>query len=353
MEATAIDALLNAAVRKNFGSSASVANLTRLTAGASCESWRFDVTHGGLVDPDTMVLRRPPLVARSNREEYFAQRLAPGRQHEAAILAVLEAADMAVPKVLFELHEDDGLGLGYVMNFLAGEALPPRILKADDFAAARAALPGQITSFRYQLNAVDIASLAFLPEDTAASQIELFEEILDWQNLRHPGLELGLSWLKDHLPDPAPAKLVHGDYRLSNFLITNDGLNAVIDWELAHLGNPLEDLAWLCVRSWRFSRPDLAASGLTDRRGLLANWCAVSGEVLPLHDLIFWEVLGNVKWAILCLLMGQKYLSGTDKSIELAVVGRRVEEPVYDLIRLIDGRDGQMSEENLSEDGTS
>jgi aminoglycoside phosphotransferase (APT) family kinase protein len=348
MEPTAIDALLKDAVQRNFGSSASVANLTRLTAGASCESWRFDVAHEGHSDPEPMVLRRPPLVARSEREEYFAQRLAPGRQHEAELLGVLEAADMAVPKVLFELQEDDGLGLGYVMNFLAGEALPPRILKADDFAAARAALPGQITSFRQQLNAVDINSLAFLPEDTAKSQINLFEEILDWQELHHPGLELGLSWLKDHLPNPMPAKLVHGDYRLSNFLITPTGLNAVIDWELTHLGNPLEDLGWLCVRSWRFSRPDLTASGLTDRQTLLSNWRDVSGEVVSMVDLIFWEVLGNVKWAILCLLMGQKYLSGTDKSIELAVVGRRVEEPVYDLIRLIEGRDGDLTEGEMS-----
>jgi aminoglycoside phosphotransferase (APT) family kinase protein len=348
METTAIDALLNAAVQRNFGSSASVANLTRLTAGASCESWQFEVTHGDQAKLEPMILRRPPAVTGSERDNYFNQRLAPGRQHEAALLGVLGTAGLAVPRVLFELQDGDGLGQGYVMNFMAGEALPPRILKSDDFAMARAALPRQITSFRHQLNAIDIGDLAFLPEDTATSQIKLFEEMLDWQRLRHPGLELGLSWLKDHLPNPVTAKLVHGDYRLSNFLITPEGLNAVIDWELTHLGNPLEDLGWFCVRSWRFSRPDLAASGLTDRRILLANWHDVSGEVVPLHDLIFWEILGNIKWAILCLLMGQKYLSGTDKSIELAVVGRRVEEPVYDLIRLIEGRDGEILEEKLS-----
>ena len=336
-------ARLTDAARKRFGSGTQVSGLSRLTAGASSESWRFDAKISGQATPQPMILRRPPAEIGQSEIDSFARRLAPGRQHEAAILGILNDAGLPVPEVQFELEPADGLGTGYAMNFLDGAPLPHRILKDPDYEVARAALPGQIADFRHRLNALDGERFDFLPEDFAADQIKLFEEMLDWLELSHAGLELGLSWLRDHLPDPVTAKLVHGDYRLSNYLITQTGLNAVIDWELTHRGDPLEDLGWLCVRSWRFSRPDLAAAGLTDRRSLLDCWNKVSGNQTPLQNLIFWEVLGNIKWAVLCLLQGQRYLSGSDTGIELAVIGRRVEEPVYDLIRLIDGQDGELS----------
>ena len=343
METEETLARLTEAAKRRFGSEAVVSGLSRLTAGASSESWRFEVQGTGQPTPRQMILRRPPAEIGQSDIDSFARRLAPGRLHEAAILGILNEAGLAVPEVQFELEPADGLGTGYAMNFLDGAPLPHRILKDPDYEAARAALPGQIVDFRHHLNAIDGNRFDFLPEDFASDQIKLFEEMLDWLSLGHAGLELGLSWLRDHLPDPVTGKLVHGDYRLSNYLITPTGLNAVIDWELTHRGDPLEDLGWLCVRSWRFSRPDLAAAGLTERRSLLDSWNKVSGSQTRLRDLIFWEVLGNIKWVVLCLLQGQRYLSGSDTGIELAVIGRRVEEPVYDLIRLIEGKDGDLS----------
>jgi aminoglycoside phosphotransferase (APT) family kinase protein len=331
---------LDEVVRKNFGPSASVSDLSRLTAGASSESWRFDAALAGKDNPVPMVLRRPPAGFGTSDGDDFARRLAPGRAHEAAILGVLNKAGLAVPEVLFELTPEDGLGSGYAMNFLAGNPLPHRILKDPAYEVARGKLPEQITRFRHDLNKVPAELFPFLPVDTPESQIKLFEDMLDWLELPHAGLELGLSWLRDHLPQATEPRLVHGDYRLSNYMITEAGLNAVIDWELTHLGDPLEDLGWLCVRSWRFSNPQLAAAGLTDRRTLLAHWNRISGDDVTLPQLLFQEMLGNVKWAMLCLLQGHRYISSSDKSIELPVIGRRVEEPVYDLIRLLEGRDG-------------
>jgi aminoglycoside phosphotransferase (APT) family kinase protein len=335
--------LLTAAVRKRRGNNARVSDVTRLTAGASCESWRFDLSDENPAKSLPMILRRFPAKSEAGKDVYFADRLAPGRSHEVDILKAVGTAGLPVPVVQLELAPDDGLGDGYVMNCLDGAAYPPGILKDDKFAKAREQLPSDIATFRHQLNSVDLSNIGFAQDETARDQIDFFREMLDWLDLQHAGLELGLSWLRDHLPKPGPVRLVHGDYRLSNFMITPKGLNAVIDWELAHPGDPVEDLGWLCVRSWRFSKPQLAVAGLTDRRSLLAAWEQAGGETIVLRDLIFWEVLGNVKWAILCLLQGHRYLSGTDKSIEMAVVGRRVEEPVYDLIRLIDGKDGELS----------
>jgi aminoglycoside phosphotransferase (APT) family kinase protein len=335
-EATVID-LLTAAISRNYGSAARLANATRITAGASCESWRFDLHRDGGSTSETMVLRRPPA------DTGLFERIAAGRQHEAKILRTLSQAGLPVPEVQFELAPEDGLGSGYVMEFLEGEPLPHRILKDGNYDKARAALPAQLANFRHRLNAVSPDPFADLPDHTAVAQIVLFEDLMDQMETRHDGVELGLSWLRDHQPEPVACRLVHGDYRLSNFLITPRGLNAVIDWELAHRGDPAEDLAWLCVRSWRFSRPDLPAAGLTDRPSLLQAWKEASGETITPDQLLFWEVLGNVKWAILCLLQGHRFITGADRSIELAVIGRRVEEPIHDLIRLLEGRDGNFS----------
>ncbi len=332
-----LETLLTAAVRRRFGDGASICKLRRLSSGASCESWSFRVKSEEQSDGEHLILRLPPP---GSDGDDIDRRLAPGRPYEADILALMPGQDVPAPSVRFVLDKDDGLGSGYAMEFRAGETMPQKIFKDPAFAQARNVLPGQLVAARHGLNEVSREHVGFLPVESAEDQIALFRDVVDDMGIAHSGIEYGISWLKDHLPPAGPVRLVHGDFRMSNFLVTEEGLNAVIDWELAHLGDPVEDLAWLCVRSWRFTRPGRPAGGLASRAHLLDLYAEATGDTVDPNHLRFWEVLGNVKWAVICLLQCRRFQSGRDRSIELAAIGRRVEEPIYDMIRLLEGRDG-------------
>ncbi len=101
----------------------------------------------------------------------------------------------------------------------------------------------------------------------AAAQLDQYRTLLDTFGEPHPAFELGLRWLADRVPDAPPEpELVHGDYRNGNFIVGPEGIRAVLDWELAHLGDCIEDLGWLCVKSWRFGVPDKLVGGFGDGR---------------------------------------------------------------------------------------
>ena len=92
--------------------------------------------------------------------------------------------------------------------------------------------------------------------------------------------ELALQWLKRHRPpEPARLSLVHGDFRNGNLMVDDDGLRAVLDWEMAHLGDPMEDLGWICVNSWRFGRHELPVGGFGTREQLFAGYVEAGGTL--------------------------------------------------------------------------
>jgi len=130
---------------------------------------------------------------------------------------------------------------------------------------------------------------------------------------------------------------VHGDFRLGNLMIGADGLRAVLDWELAHLGDPMEDLGWLCVKAWRFGSPKPVA-GVGDYRELIDAYAAESGLDVDPDVVHWWEVLGTLKWGIMCIMQAQSHLSGAARSHELAAIGRRVCENEHDLFLALEGR---------------
>ena len=162
--------------------------------------------------------------------------------------------------------------------------------------------------------------------------------LLDTFGEPHPAFELALRWLDARVPAPASApRFVHGDFRNGNFIVGPDGIRAVLDWELAHLGDPIEDLGWLCVKSWRFGANDKLVGGFGDVPDLLGAYEQAGGGAVDEATLRFWVVLGTVKWGVICVGQAFAHLTGAIRSVELATLGRRVAEMEWDVLDLLDG----------------
>jgi aminoglycoside phosphotransferase (APT) family kinase protein len=177
-------------------------------------------------------------------------------------------------------------------------------------------------------------------ESPAKAELDRFEQIYRGIALEpHPAFELGFRWLRPRLPEAPDCGLVHGDYRVGNVMFGPEGTRAILDWELAHIGDPMEDLGWLCVRAWRFGSDDKPVGGIGERAELFTAYERASGRPVDPERVHFWEVLGNLKWAIMCLMQARTHLDGLVRSVELAAIGRRTAEVELELLELIEERE--------------
>ena len=225
------------------------------------------------------------------------------------------------------------------MRYVAGQSVAPRVLRRPELERARALLPGQLAEALARVHSLGPAEVGdVLPAprgDPVLAELERWRRGLDAIGEPLPGLELGLRWLRSERPPPAAPRLVHGDFRIGNFIVAEQGLAAVIDWELAHLGDPAEDIGWLCIRSWRFGNDERRLAGLGELEAFLAAYEGAGGEAIDAERVRFWEVFGNLKWAAICARQAQDHLTGLRPSHELASLGRRVCEPEWDMLALI------------------
>lgn len=299
-----------------------VQGLRRLTGGASRETWSFDAVLADGVRHELVLRRDPP------------SRPGPSgaMQREAQVIRVAGAAGVPVPEVLADSSDPAVWGAaGLVMRRVDGEALGKRILRADDLAEARAVLVEQCAAALASLHAADPVALEDAPEP---EPLEMLRTALDVLGEPVPTFEYALRWLDRHRPEPTGRSIVHGDFRLGNLLVAPDGLRAVLDWELVHLGDPVEDLGWLCVRAWRFGAAAPVA-GLGTREELLEAYAQAGGVRVDPAVLRWWEVYGTLRWGVICLTQTAVHLRGDLRSVELAAIGRRVCETEWDLLLLI------------------
>ena len=325
--ATATEAELAAGVRAvlaEHGEDPGELSLSPIPGGASRETWLVEGPE------QRWALRRDP--------KGSVSLVAMGE--EFALIRAAAAAGVPVPEPTAYEPEGGRFGSpGMLMEFVEGTSVAPRVLRKPEYEPARGRLSDQLAEALARIHTIDPAGLEGVlppsPEDPAHGQIEEWERQLDEIGEPLPAVELGLRWLRANAPEPAPPRLVHGDFRLGNLIVDADGLGAVIDWELAHLGDPAEDIGWLCIRSWRFGNDDLPVAGLGDLNGFLAAYNAAGGEPLDPDRVRYWEVFGNVKWAVICARQAQDHLSGIRRSHELASLGRRICEPEWDLLELI------------------
>jgi aminoglycoside phosphotransferase (APT) family kinase protein len=298
---------------------AAVTGMRRLSGGASRETWAFDADGRPLI-----LQRQRPGGGVSG---------GPGMANEPALLRAAAATGVPVPAVVAD-GEGGGLGRAWlVVERLEGETIPRKILRDDRFAHARSLLTAQCARALASIHAIEPADV---PGLEAGDQVVQFRELLDALGEPHPAFELGFRWLDANAPPVRRDRVVHGDFRNGNLLVDHGGLRAVLDWELAHLGDPLEDLGWLCVRSWRFGAPArVGGFGALDE--LVATYEEATGSDVDRDALHWWEVLGTLKWGVMCMIQASTHLSGAARSVELAALGRRVCEVEHDLLLLLPG----------------
>lgn len=320
-----LSAGLAAALSSVLGPGTTVQRLRRLSGGASQETWAFDAV--AAAGRRELVLRRAPPGA-AERASGNA-----GLDAEARLIRLAGAAGVPVPEVVRVLEPDDALGVGFVMQRLPGETLGRRVA-----AAERPELARQCGQALARIHALPLAPLPPLRATQPRAEVA---HLRLW-HARHgtvrPVFQLALRWLDAQAPPDGPPALVHGDFRNGNLMVDLDApggaLVGVLDWELAHLGDPMADLGWACVNSWRFGQWQRPVGGFGTLEALLDGYAAAGGRAdrARIH---WWQVLGSLRWGVICESMGQAWRSGAEPVLEKAAIARRASEAEIDLLELL------------------
>ena len=314
------------------GAPTEVTALQPIAGGASLETWAVDATIGG--EPYALVLRMD-----------LASNMNPNALTRAQEFALLQAAcDAGVLAPRPRWLSADGAALGrpfFLMDRIEGESIGPRVVRRPELAAARALLPAQMADQLARIHAIDPAPLGFLlrpppGRSPALHAVGGARRLLESLGIASPALEFGLRWLEQHAQECPQQTFIHGDFRIGNLLVGPDGLRAVIDWEFAHIGDPLEDVAWPCVRDWRFGNDTLRVGGVGALEPYVTAYEAASGRAVDRSALRYWEIMGNLRWAATCHSQAQRHLSGADPSVEFASLGRRAAEMELEFLTLIE-----------------
>lgn len=303
-----------------------VEGVRRLVGGASQQTWAFDVRGDGGSVP--LILRRAADGAGERA------RMTAGPEVEAHLMAAAKAAGVPVPGIRHVLRPEDELGRGFVMERLQGETLGGRIVRDARFAAARRVLARQCGEALARIHSMSTADLPPLRRGGASAEQQFQLDLHRSHRTVRPVFELAFQWLRRHSPSDVKPVLVHGDFRNGNLMVDESGLVGVLDWELAHLGDTMEDLGWLCVNAWRFGALDLPVGGFGTRDDLFEGYAAAGGHV-DVQRVHYWEVFGTLKWGVICESMAHAWLAGYERDVEKAAIGRRASESEIDLLALL------------------
>jgi aminoglycoside phosphotransferase (APT) family kinase protein len=300
-----------------------IEGLTRLSGGASQETWAFSRAGRPLI------LRRAPGgggAARSGQAIALST--------EAALIRAAGRQGAPVPAVEHVFDAASPVGEAFVMRRVEGETIARKILRDAAFAEVRPKLARQCGAILARIHATPLEGLPALERSDGPDQLARYEEIYRGFDRPRPAFDLAFAWLRDSAPAPLTPGLVHGDFRNGNLMIGVDGVRAVLDWELAHIGDPREDLGWLCVNSWRFGESAKPAGGFGPVEDLIAGYWEGGGVAVTAADILWWEMLGSLKWGVMCMIMYAAYATGADPSVERAAIGRRASEAEIDLVNL-------------------
>lgn len=306
-----------------LGADTTVENLRALTGGASRTTWAFEAVTGA--QRRALILRTGP------PDDVHA-----GMELEARTQAAARAAGAPVPHVLIADNSPAALGNPFLIcDEIKGETIVRRIqrqLERADGQAARAQLLQQCAQAAAAIHRADLDVADLTHED----QLAEWRQRLDDMGDTTATFEWGFRWLTAHRPPPSPAVLVHGDFRMGNLIVDGSNLAAVLDWELVHVGQAYEDLAWFCIRAWRFGAPaSLGAGGLGSVDSFLRAYEQASGTTVDRVAFHWWLVLATLRWGVICRFQAERHLSGQHRSVELATIGRRVCETEWDLLNLL------------------
>ena len=299
-------------------------NLEPLTGGASKEIWKFEVSNAK--QSTKMILRRG-----SGIEGPLAIKTA----DEARIQKEVIKVGAPVPIILAVSKKGEELGDAYIMRFVEGESIARKILRDKEYKKALPILAYQCGEAIAKMHNVDINNFSFLPKKPAEDQLEDLYSTYQSFEQPSPVFEYAYLWLKEQDFGNFQESLVHGDFRLGNIIVNAEGLQSIIDWELAHIGNPLQDLGWVCGNSWRFGKNDKVVGGFGEIEDLLEGYNSISKLKVDKEMVKCWQVFGTFRWGVICLIQAYAHLNGTINSIEKAAIGRRVSETEIDIVDLL------------------
>lgn len=315
---------------------AEITHMSRLAGGTLQENWRLDVSFSGGCEAGQ---RR--YVLRTNRDGAV-----PGatlsRPQEYAVMKAAFEAGVTVPEPLFLCTDDAIIGRAFfIMRFVAGTASPHRLVREEGLGGPHDALAERLGEEAARIQRVTAASgvLPFLPQPEGGAAAGILAELrayLDTQTEPHPVSEWVLRWLEVHAPPPGPLVLCHGDYRNGNFMVDDSGLTGILDWELASWGDPLQDLSYFCMKFWRFGAIAKTAGGFADRAALYRGYERASKRTLSPKDILYWDIMGNARWAVISIRQAERHLSGREPDLEMCLTGRVTAEMELEAMRLID-----------------
>ncbi|SOD71818.1 aminoglycoside phosphotransferase (APT) family kinase protein [Jatrophihabitans sp. GAS493] len=312
---TALQRALEQRLELRWGSAVGIDGLAELAGGASRQTTRFVARTG--TGERALVLRRDLAGAAGAAE----------MNREAEAMAAAAKVGVPVPEIV-----DSGadlLGTPFiVMGYVEGESIPRRLLREETFAAIRPTMAHELGRLAARIHTM---SLAEAPSLQRPDPLAMLRQLSERYDEPRPTVELALHWLQTNRSPATVDTVVHGDLRNGNILVGPDGIRGVLDWELVHRGDPVEDLGWLCVKAWRFGSAE-AVGGFGSRQQLLDGYASVAGWRPTEAQLHWWEVYGHLHWVLLCRLQAAIHLHGKRDSLEHAVIGRRVCEAEFDLL---------------------
>ena len=309
--------VFQAGLSELLGREVEISEPVLLAGGASKEAWSVDA--GG----ERLIVRRAAATVMHHHTLTLKQ--------EYAVIEAAYETGVKAPKPYGYLPDLAGRE-AFAMARLEGETIGRRIVRKEELAAARERLPVQLAEELAKIHSIQAARLPFLPEASIGRMVAELDEVGE----PHPAIELGLWWLRENRPPERPAVVNHGDYRIGNVVVDEQGLAGVLDWEFAHLDDPVRDLAFGMVRAWRFGVPEKRLGGIGDVQPFVERYNALTGLDVRMEELDYWELAGNVAWAIGCLTQAQRHLSGLDRSVELATLGRLGAEVEYEICHLLE-----------------
>ncbi len=307
-----------------------VQSVRALSGGAASISYAVAATRAGRDWP--LVLQCSPAAGAEGDSSRTMTRAV-----QAALQQKVAAGGVTVPPIVAVLSPEDGLGDGFIMEFVAGETLAPRYLRKPEFAGARSALVRDTATALAQLHQIPTSHFdgLDLPTLDGPAQLAALLDLYDSLGGDVPVFEMAFSALRGRLRPCAEPVLVHGDFRSGNFIVGEQGLTSVLDWELAHFGDPLLDIGWLSTNTWRFGNWEQPVGGFGQREDFYAAYQAAGGARVDREAVLAFEMLGSLRWGVMCLQMSAKGDSAGDISVERAAIGRRVSETEADLLHIM------------------
>lgn len=329
------EARLERVLRRKILDCKRLAAVERLSGGASQETWRlrFETAAG----ERQLALRRSP--GGKQAEDRAVERRAPGLRIEAKLMQVARRHGIPAPEVFHVLEPADELGVGFVMEWLDGITLGARIVRSPDLAEVRPRLARQCGEILGRLHTIDLEAHGLDRDLARLSAVDFIEQTrrrYEALDTPQPMIDFTARWLLENLPESTGQTLVHNDFRNGNLMVDRTGVIAVLDWEIAHIGDPMRDLGWICTNSWRYGAgPELPVGGFGAYEDLFAGYEATSGQQVDLRRVQYWEVFGSFWWAVSTLGMTRYYRQGLDRSVERVAIGRRTTECQVDCVNLL------------------